>query len=179
MGSHDPFFHAILSSVQTKPVTITLRPHQQTAVDAMLEHVTQEEASESFEGQLAGVTKFFEDQAARSEAQLREAETRKMNLEKQYPGLNPQDPASVDKRLREQEVKLEAIRERIQALALRQQALRRFIDSAPEMIVQEETTPNPQLEQLLRRKFKLQDAMDEVRRKRGGHCLASSRADGR
>ncbi len=38
MGSHDPFFHAILSSVQTKPVTITLRPHQQTAVDAMLEH---------------------------------------------------------------------------------------------------------------------------------------------
>ena len=38
-GRMTPFFMLYcLHPVQTKPVTITLRPHQQTAVDAMLEH---------------------------------------------------------------------------------------------------------------------------------------------
>ena len=38
MGSHGPLFHAILTSVQTILVPLTLRPHQHTAVKAMLEH---------------------------------------------------------------------------------------------------------------------------------------------
>ena len=38
MGSHRPLFHAILTSVQTILVPLTLRPHQHTAVKAMLEH---------------------------------------------------------------------------------------------------------------------------------------------
>ena len=38
MGSHRPLFHAILTSVQTILVPHTLRPHQHTAVKAMLEH---------------------------------------------------------------------------------------------------------------------------------------------
>jgi len=38
MGSYRPLFHAILTSVQTILVPLTLRPHQHTAVKAMLEH---------------------------------------------------------------------------------------------------------------------------------------------
>ncbi len=119
-----------------------------------------QQASERFEGRLVGALKFFEGQEVKYEAKLRAAETKKMNFEKRYTGLRPDNPNSIEKQLMEKQARLESVKERIEILKRRRQALKSLIDQAPLVLPQGPSTDSPEVLELVQRKNSLRDQLD-------------------
>ena len=115
-------------------------------------------ASEEFEGALLGTKKFFEHQVAKHQEKHRESEARKMRFEKDYPGLMPDDPASVDVRVEEYKAKLARIEDALIILTSKRKALQEWAAEQPEQIVQDERMVSPELDRLLRERERIEEA---------------------
>ena len=119
-----------------------------------------EQASERFEGRLVGALKFFKDQEDKYKAELRAATTNKMNFEKRYPRLRPDNPNSIDKQLIEQQTRLGWINDQIHTLKLQQQARKSLIDQTPKLLPEGPRTDSPMVLELIRRRNALRDKLD-------------------
>ena len=117
-----------------------------------------QQAVEEFEGVLLDTKKFFDSQVAKYQEKQRESAARKMRFDKDYPGLMPDDPASVDVRVEEYKAKLARIEDSIITLTSRRKALQAWAAEQPEQIVQDERMVSPELDRLMRERERVEEA---------------------
>ena len=121
-----------------------------------------QKASDMFDQKLILAKKFFDMQAARYRQKLHTAEFELIRFRSDYPGLDPNDPGSVDSTLVDLNARLDRTEEQINILRQKRKALQLMVDQQPEMIERRIDRLNPELEHLIERKQRLEDALFEL-----------------
>ena len=104
---------------------------------------------------LKSTKEFFQRQRDLYAQMLAKSEAERIQFMSDNPGLDPNDPASVDDRLDSLEARLNALSQEILVLEAERGAAERFVQEQPEMIINKADEMNPELVPLRERRAKL------------------------
>ncbi|MAE64679.1 MAG: hypothetical protein CMJ18_10475 [Phycisphaeraceae bacterium] len=127
-----------------------------------------QDANALFDKKLISTKSFFEAQVARHRQNLQTEEAKLMRFRAANPGLEPDDPLSVDAKLVTLQAKLDRLNSDINVLTEERRALQGWLKSAPEMIISKEERTNPEWEATRQRLNALEIEYYNFRNRPGG-----------
>ena len=116
---------------------------------------------------LKSTKEFYERQRDLYAQMMGKSEAERIQFMSDNPGLDPNDPASVDDRLDSLEARLNALSQEILVLEAERGAAKRFVEEQPETIVNKVDEMNPELVPLHERRAKLAARYHEFKSRPG------------
>lgn len=112
---------------------------------------------------LLNAKSFFQTQVTTYRSRVQEIESKKLQFELENPGLQPNDPSSVQTRLVELRAKLDATTESLNVAIQKRTKLYDFVQNQPEFLETKQRGLNPAVAELLKRKADLETQLDQHR----------------